>query len=139
VSTGAEIAGILQLGYKDSVMQRRILGIAVLILVAFAAQAVRSPAAQALQQMRAARCCKENCQHPQSFTSPMRCGCCQIAAAANSDSAAMSGKPQLSAPAVIASMGTDFALPSAGGATLVATSASPRAAPLFLLTLNIRL
>jgi len=119
--------------------RRRILYLAVLTALTFAVQAASSPAAQALQQMRAARCCVENCGHLPSLKSPMHCGCC-LTSAAPDPTSATSAKPQLPAPdiAPIAMVSASM-LSSAERAIVATAAASPRAAPVFLLTLNIRL
>jgi hypothetical protein len=121
-------------------MKRRLIRIAALVLLTFALQAIHSPAARGLQQMRALKCCAENCDHPQSFTAASRCGCCQIAAAPDSTSFATSAKTQLSTPgvALIANIHDVVTAPLAPSISSAST-VSPRAAPVFLLTLNIRL
>lgn len=121
-------------------MQRHILRIAVVTVLTFALQAAYSPMVQALQQMRAANCCAENCKHTQAFTSASRCGCCQISAVPDAASAATNGKPDLSGPDTASIASVDFASLSGVAPAVKATSAaSPRAAPVFLLTLSIRL
>jgi hypothetical protein len=118
-------------------MSRRILATAILAVLAFAPQAIYAPAAQVFRQMQASRCCAENCKH--EFTSPTRCGCCQLRGVSETTSTTPPPKASLTVPAGnVTIIQAANVIEPAGGRAIRRVSAAPRAAPVFLLTLNIR-
>ncbi len=136
--SSAKIARVADLRYKDCVTKQPLLRIALLTLLAFGVQAAYSPAAHAVRQMRAAKCCVENCDHS-SFTSPMRCGCCITTAAPDATSAISAGKPDLQGTGSFIVASLDGALRSQPlPAPSWTSTRSPRAAPVFLLNLNLQ-
>jgi hypothetical protein len=118
-------------------MQKRLLRIAVATAVTFVVQAFSIPALHATEQLRAAKCCAEQCDRPAALAGH-RCDCC-FSADADAAAAAIAGKPASPSPsaAIAAQTAVDVCPPLA--AVLERPVTAARAAPVFLLTLSLRL